>query len=162
MIIMKWKRLVISTFHNHVMASRNTWTALVFKTLYRLLLIECILKIECHSAGHYNDVIIGKMASQITSLTIVYSTVYLSADLWKHQTSAPLAFVRGIHRCHWSDLRYELTLCFHPMTVYSFLCFGHRESLAQNMQCLRISANNLDVNEVLNHSLNHSSRKTNT
>ena len=47
---------------------------------------------------HYNDVIMGKMASQITSLTIVYSTVYLSADLRKHQNSAPLAFMRGIHR----------------------------------------------------------------
>ena len=39
----------------------------------------------------------GKMASQLTSLTIVYSTIYLSADLRKHQSSAPLAFVRGIH-----------------------------------------------------------------
>ena len=47
---------------------------------------------------HYNDDITGKMASQITSLTIVYLTVYLSADLRKHQSSAPLAFVRGIHR----------------------------------------------------------------
>ena len=38
------------------------------------------------------------MASQITSLTIVYSTVYLDADQSKHQSSASLAFVRGIHR----------------------------------------------------------------
>ena len=30
--------------------------------------------IECHT--HYNDVIISAMASEITSLTIVYSTVY--------------------------------------------------------------------------------------
>ena len=29
---------------------------------------------------HYNDAIMGAMASQITSLTIVYSTVYLGAD----------------------------------------------------------------------------------
>ena len=29
---------------------------------------------------HYNDVIMGAMASQITSLTIVYSTVYSGAD----------------------------------------------------------------------------------
>ena len=47
---------------------------------------------------HYGDVIMGAMASQITSLTIVYSTVYLRADPRKHQSSAPLAFVRGIHR----------------------------------------------------------------
>ena len=38
------------------------------------------------------------MASQITSLTIVYSTVYSDADQRKHQSSASLAFVRGIHR----------------------------------------------------------------
>ena len=38
------------------------------------------------------------MASQITSLTIVYPTVYLGADQRKHQSPALLAFVRGIHR----------------------------------------------------------------
>ena len=47
---------------------------------------------------HYNDVIMGAIASQITSLTIVYSTVYSDADQRKHQSSASLAFVRGIHR----------------------------------------------------------------
>ena len=38
------------------------------------------------------------MASEIISLTIVYSTVYSGADQRKHQSSASLAFVRGIHR----------------------------------------------------------------
>ena len=38
------------------------------------------------------------IASQITSLTIVYSTVYSAADQRKHQSSASLAFVRGNHR----------------------------------------------------------------
>ena len=38
------------------------------------------------------------MASQITSLTIVYSTVHSGADHRKHQSSASLAFVQGIHR----------------------------------------------------------------
>ena len=37
-------------------------------------------------------------ASQITSLTIVYSTVYSGADHRKHQNSASLAFVHGIHQ----------------------------------------------------------------
>ena len=40
----------------------------------------------------------GVMASQITSLTIVYSNVYSGADQRKHQSSASLAFVRVIHR----------------------------------------------------------------
>ena len=34
----------------------------------------------CFSLEHYNDVIISAMASQITSLTIVYSTVYSGND----------------------------------------------------------------------------------
>ena len=40
----------------------------------------------------------GKIASQITSLTIVYSTVYSDADQRKYQSSASLNIVRGIHR----------------------------------------------------------------
>ena len=38
------------------------------------------------------------IASQITSLTIVYSIVYSDADQRKHQSSASLAFVWGFHR----------------------------------------------------------------
>ena len=48
--------------------------------------------------SHYTDVIMGTMASQITNLTIVYSTVCSGADQRKHQRSASLAFVRGIDR----------------------------------------------------------------
>ena len=48
---------------------------------------------------HYNDGIMDTMASQITSLTIVCSTAYSDADQRKHKSSAPLAFVRRIHRC---------------------------------------------------------------
>ena len=47
---------------------------------------------------HYGDVIISTMASQITSVSIIYSTVCSNADHRKHQSSASLAFVRGIHR----------------------------------------------------------------
>ena len=51
---------------------------------------------KCHL--HYNYVIMRAMASQITSLTIVYSTVYLGTYQRIHQSTAPLAFVKGIHR----------------------------------------------------------------
>ena len=47
--------------------------------------------------AHYN-VIMGAIASQITSITVVYSTVYSDADQIKHQSSASLAFVWGLHR----------------------------------------------------------------
>ena len=49
-------------------------------------------------ANHYCDAIMGTVASQITSLTIVYTTVNSDADQSKHQSSASLAFVWGIHR----------------------------------------------------------------
>ena len=49
-------------------------------------------------SSHYHDAIMGAMASQITSLAIVYTTIYSGTDKRKHQSSASLAFVRGIHR----------------------------------------------------------------
>ena len=39
----------------------------------------------------------SEMASQITSLTTVYSTMYSDAYQRKYQSSASLAYVRGIH-----------------------------------------------------------------
>ena len=67
---------------------------------------------------HNNDVIMTTMASQITTLTLVYSTVYSDADRRKHPSSASLAFVWGIHRSRWiprtkGQLRRK---CFHLMT----------------------------------------------
>ena len=51
---------------------------------------------------HNSDFIMSTMASQITSLAIVYSavnsSVHSGADHRKHQSSASLACVRGIHR----------------------------------------------------------------
>ena len=58
------------------------------------------------------------IASQITSLTVVYSIVNSGADQSKHQSSASLAFVRGIHRDRWiprTKGQYR-GKCFHLMT----------------------------------------------
>ena len=62
--------------------------------------IEISTKIYTIVTGiiQYTDVIMGAMASQITSLTIVYSAVCSGADERIHQSSASLAFVRGMHR----------------------------------------------------------------
>ena len=68
--------------------------------------------------GNYTDVTMTTMASQITSLTIVYSTVYSDADQRKHQSSASLAFVWGIDQDRWFP-RTKCQLrgkCFHLMT----------------------------------------------
>ena len=62
------------------------------------------VSIELDSPGakgvkHYNDVTVGTITSQITKLTIAYSIVYSDADIRHlYQSSASLAFVRGIHR----------------------------------------------------------------
>ena len=57
-----------------------------------------MIKTMFQVSQHYNDVIMSTIASQITSLTIVYSIAYSGADQKKHQSSASLAFVREIHR----------------------------------------------------------------
>ena len=70
------------------------------------------------SRSHYDDVIMSAMASQITSLTNVYSTVNSGVDQRKHQSCASLAFVRGIHR--WPVIprpkAQKRRKCFHLMT----------------------------------------------
>ena len=48
--------------------------------------------------SYYGDVIMSAMVSQITVVSFVCSTVCSGADQRKHQSSAWLAFVRGIHR----------------------------------------------------------------
>ena len=63
-----------------------------------VIICESVLAGFWKQTAHYCDVIMGAVASQITGLTIVYSTVYSDADQRKHQSSASLAFVWGIHR----------------------------------------------------------------
>ena len=54
----------------------------------------CIYFLGCH----YSDVIMSPMASQITRVSIVYSTLCSGTDQRKHQSFASRAFMRGIHR----------------------------------------------------------------
>ena len=65
------------------------------------LLPVCLLLFRLTWSLHSDNVIMGAIASQITSLTIVYSTVYSGADQRKYQISASPAFVRGLHRDRW-------------------------------------------------------------
>ena len=57
-----------------------------------------ITSLLAFASNHSNDVIMGAITSQITSLTIVYSTVYSGTYQRKYKSCASLAFVRGIHR----------------------------------------------------------------
>ena len=116
---------------------------------------------KSESTEHYTDVIMTTMASQITSLTVVYSTVHSDADQRKHQSSASLAFVWGIHRDRWiPDTKGQLRgKCFHLMTsswlpveiitikqeieeayliqmLYIWLCFYHIWQIYQSLRQL--------------------------
>ena len=69
------------------------------RVIFTCIFAECLGRQTNITIGrHYNDVIMGAIASQITTLTIVFSTVYLDTDQRKHESSASLAFVQGIHR----------------------------------------------------------------
>ena len=70
----------------HVMAWRRTGDK---------PLLEPIMPSDLNGYLIYSDVTISAMASEITSLTIVYSTVYAGEDQRRHQSSASLASVRG-------------------------------------------------------------------
>ena len=74
-------------------------------------------KREINGSFHYTDVIMGMIASQITSLTTIYS----DANQRKYQSSASLAFVWGFHRRpvnspHKGPISQK---CFHLMTSSS-------------------------------------------
>ena len=82
------------------------------------------------STNHYSDFIMGMLASQITSLTIVYSTVYSSVDQRKHQSSTSLAFVREIHR--WpvnSPHKWPVTRKMFPFNEFSIWWRHHDDVL---------------------------------
>ena len=64
---------------------------------------------------HYSDIIMGTIAYQVTSLTIVYSTVYLGTDQRKHQSPMSMAFMQGFQRGMTSDVEmfsfYDVIMC---------------------------------------------------
>ena len=60
--------------------------------------IKNFLSIAMHIKYHYSCVIMSAMASQITSVSSVCSTVCSDADQRKYHRTGSLAFVRGIHR----------------------------------------------------------------
>ena len=79
---------------------------------------------------HYSDVIISMMTSWITSLTIVYSTIYSSPNQRKHQSSASVAFVREIHwwpvnsphkgPVMWKMFPFDYVIMFRDIHFYSY------------------------------------------
>ena len=97
----------------------------------------------CKGMFHYNDVIMGMMAYQITSLTIIYSTVYWDADQRKHQSSLSLAFVWPVNFPHkrpvaWKMFPFDDVIMFHKGSVlwkvlpWNFITMFHQHSHYSN------------------------------
>ena len=96
---------ILSPFWYVKFDHRNVWFPWSFRRLMLIMGIPILAirfpynetthryqtKLTLSFPFHYNDVIMSTMASQITSLTIVYSTVYSDTDERKHQSSASLA-----------------------------------------------------------------------
>ena len=113
-IVMTLSRVWIQSPHASPLRA-NDWAAYLSslekgcRELSRVFCNRCLLWFWCavylcHGCPvftHYSDVIMNMMASQITSLTIVYSTVYSGADQRKYQSSASLAFVWGEFTGDW-------------------------------------------------------------
>ena len=127
-----------SYFHNGISYTGNMSSLYWIKALVVMfpnMYIHCRLhSISENKYSHYNDVIMTTVASQITGLTFVYSTVYSDTDQRKHQSSASLAFVWEIHRDRWiprtkGQLRGK---CFHLMTS-SWAFRGSIYTKCQNM-----------------------------
>ena len=77
---------------------RGHWERVMFWWLLLHIMRPFGQEMDSRCQVHYDDVIMAPMASQITNLTVVYSIVYSDANQRKHQNSASLAFVWGIHR----------------------------------------------------------------
>ena len=87
---------------------------------------------------HYNDVIMSAMASQITGVFIVNSTVSSGADQRKHQSSASLAFVWGIHRWTVNSPHKGLVMLLKNVSIW-----WRHHALGQSYDCLSASEENL-------------------
>ena len=81
---------------------------LSIKKMYRLQCVGHVVPVlsafalqiypKYNGSYHYNDAMMGAMASQITNLIIIYATVYSGEEKRIHQSSESLTFLRGIHR----------------------------------------------------------------
>ena len=89
--------------HHHV---GNGWYykwqdgTLIFLHIKEIYLCLIDWNMESHSKIHWNHCnnVISAVASKITGVSIVCKTVSTGSDERKHQSSASMAFLRGIHR----------------------------------------------------------------
>ena len=93
-----WYNLLGDRLHNFPISQITAHLIILLPHMRRYVFGDKFSKLPVEQLVHYSDVIMSTMASQITDVWIIYSTVCSFADQRKHQSSASLAFVRGIHR----------------------------------------------------------------
>ena len=93
---------------------------------------------------HYRNDMMNAMAYQITGVSVVYSTDCSGADQRKHQSSASLAFVRGIHRWpvnspHKEQVTWKwfhlMTSSWHSLVSFWSLCMYMESELDLCVAC---------------------------
>ena len=96
-----YSRVAKNIFHKFTPSTarkRIKWWPKLWPLITRSSAARIVTRGLLYQNVYYSDVIVGSMASQITSLTIVYWAVYSGADQAIHQSSASQVFVPGIHR----------------------------------------------------------------
>ena len=88
----------LQMIHKHLIVFPLQLTDCCRRASNTSIIVICVKMGGHASQWHYDDVIMTMLASQITSLTVVYSIVYSGVNQRKHQSSASLAFVWEIHR----------------------------------------------------------------
>ena len=104
---------------------------------------HCMLSISVYL--HLSDVIMSAMATQITDASIVYSAVCSGEDQRKHESSASLAFVKGIHRWISRTNGQSGGKCFHLMTTswWDPMIIGPTMLIYQNQNLTKILRQNI-------------------
>ena len=96
----EWKPPVTASPHKCQWHGALMFSLILVTEMDLVVLIDLV--VLCNRSilpiSHYSDLIMCAIVYQITSLIIVYSTIYSGADIRKHQSSASLAIVEGIHR----------------------------------------------------------------
>ena len=88
---------------SYMVARPGTCTVLLILSPYSVHIstLRLLLAIILPLKTHYSDVIMGQMASKITSITIIYSTLYWGVCQRKHQRSASLALSQEFSGDRW-------------------------------------------------------------
>ena len=94
---------------------------------------------DAYMLFHYSNVIMSMMGSQITGITIVYSTVCSGAHQRKHQSSPSLTFVGGIHWWIPRTKGHQHGKCFHLMT----------SSCLNRLKFININLNYIEIINIL-------------